>query len=96
MTEALTGAVLLDNHLFRDAVYRLVGADGVRVIPPEVQALGAQVWLLGLQAARLAAPDVHQIFTAYHSRLDPEAAATGRIREVAGARGARCHGLAVM
>ncbi|CAM3250061.1 hypothetical protein DEDE109153_07325 [Deinococcus deserti] len=29
----LTGAVLLDNHLFRDAVYKPYGADGLRPSP---------------------------------------------------------------
>lgn len=85
----LTGAVLLDNHLFRDAVYRPYGADGVRPIPPELQELGTQVWALGLQAARMAQPDVHQIFTAYHNAQDRGVAAAQRIREVALARQAR-------
>ncbi len=65
--ERLTGAVLLDNHLFRDAIYKLYGADGLRPIPDEIQALGTQVQLLGLEAAKLAPPDVSQIFTPYPS-----------------------------
>ncbi|MDL2343199.1 hypothetical protein QOL99_03445 [Deinococcus sp. MIMF12] len=79
----LTGAVLLDNHLFRDAVYRPYGADGVRPIPPELQDLGSQVWALGLQAARLAPRDVSQIFTAYHPDRESSRASAGRIRGVA-------------
>lgn len=79
----LTGAVLLDNHLFRDAVYRPYGADGVRPIPPELQALGTQVWQLGLQAARLAPRDVSQIFTAYHPERESSRASAERIRAVA-------------
>ncbi|MBB5235337.1 AAA family ATPase [Deinococcus budaensis] len=78
-----TGAVLLDNHLFRDAVYRPYGADGVRPVPPELQALGAQVWALGLQAARLAPRDVSQIFTAYHTEGESGRASAERIRAVA-------------
>ena len=85
----LTGAVLLDNHLFRDAVYKPYGADGLRPIPAELQELGTQVWALGLQAARMARPDVHQIFTAYHNAQDKGAAAARRIREVAQARQAK-------
>lgn len=84
----LTGAVLLDNHLFRDAVYRPYGADGVRPIPPELQELGSQVWALGLQAARLAPHDVSQIFTAYHTAGASGEASAGRIRAVATDRGA--------
>lgn len=79
----LTGAALLDNHLFRDAVYRPYGADGVRPVPPELQALGAQVWALGLQAARLAPRDVSQIFTAYHTDGESGRASAERIRAVA-------------
>lgn len=79
----LTGAVLLDNHLFRDAVYRPYGADGVRPIPPDLQALGSQVWQLGLQAARLAPRDVSQIFTAYHPDRESSRTSAGRIRAVA-------------
>lgn len=47
----LTDAVLLDNHLFWDGVYKPYGADGIRPIPPELQQPGSQVWALGLQAA---------------------------------------------
>lgn len=84
----LSGAVLLDNHLFRDAVYRPYGADGVRPIPPELQELGSQVWALGLQAARLAPRHVSQIFTAYHTNRPSGQVSAGRIREVALDRGA--------
>lgn len=84
----LTGAVLLDNHLFRDAAYRPYGADGVRPIPPEVQELGSQVWALGLRAARLAPRDVSQIFTAYHPDRESSRASAERIRAVAVDRGA--------
>lgn len=86
---ALTGAVLLDNHLFRDAVYRPYGADGLRPIPPELQALGTQVWALGLQAARMAPGDVSQIFTAHHAGDAAGAAAAEQIRAVAVDRQAR-------
>lgn len=75
-----TGAVLLDNHLFRDAVYRPYGA---QPISPEVQELGSQVWALGLQAARLAPRDVSQIFTAYHPNRDSGRTSAERIRAVA-------------
>ncbi|GGK16992.1 hypothetical protein GCM10008955_08050 [Deinococcus malanensis] len=85
----LTGAVLLDNHLFRDAVYKPYGADGLRPIPAELQELGTRVWALGLQAARMALPDVQQIFTAYHNAQDKGAATAQRIREVAQARQAK-------
>lgn len=84
----LTGAVLLDNHLFRDAVYKPYGADGIRPVPPELQALGTQVWALGLQAARLAPPDVSQIFTAYLPALDTALASWQRIRDLAKDRNA--------
>jgi hypothetical protein len=79
----LTGAVLLDNHLFRDAVYKPYGADGLRPIPPEVQALGTQVWALGLQAARLAPRDVSHIFTAYLPALDSAVLSWQRVRDLA-------------
>lgn len=65
----LTGAVLLDNHLFNDAVFKPYGADGVRPIPDEIHDLAVQVRKLGLKAARLAPSDVNQIFTSYLRRL---------------------------
>lgn len=85
---ALTGAVLLDNHLFRDAIYRPYGADGLRPIPPRIQALGTQVQLLGLEAATLAPPDVSHIFTSYLSTLDSGRDALTLMRDTAAARGA--------
>ena len=83
-----TGAVLLDNHLFNDAVFKPYGADGLRPLRPEVVELSKQVWTLGLQAARLAPRDVSQIFTAYHTNRPSGQAAVERIRAVAVDRGA--------
>nr|WP_256487941.1 hypothetical protein [Deinococcus sp. HSC-46F16] len=73
----------MDNHLFRDVVYRPYGADGVRPIPTKLQELGSQVWNLGLQAARLAPREVSQIFTAYHPDRESSRASAERIRAVA-------------
>ena len=86
--ERLTGAVLLDNHLFRDAIYKPYGADGLRPIPDKIQALGTQVQLLGLEAAKLAPPDVSQIFTSYLSAQDSGQQALGLMRDLAAVRGA--------
>lgn len=85
----LTGAVLLDNHLFNDAVFKPYGADGLRPLPPEVHALAAQVRLLGLEAARLAPPDVSQIFTSHLTTRPSGPAALQLLRDLASARGAR-------
>lgn len=86
---ALTGAVLLDNHLFNDAVFRPYGADGVRPIPEEIRALAAQVRQLGLQAARLAPPEVDQIFTSHLTAQPSGHAALQWLRDLAAARNAR-------
>lgn len=83
-----TGAVLLDNHLFNDAVFKPYGADGLRPLPPEVVEWSKQVWALGLRAARLAPRDVSQIFTAYHTGRPSGQASAERIRSVAVDRGA--------
>ncbi|CAM3542990.1 hypothetical protein [Deinococcus frigens] len=86
---ALTGAVLLDNHLFNDAVFRPYGADGLRPIPEEIHALAAQVRKLGLEAARLAPRDVSQIFTSYLTNRPSGPAALQLVRDLAAARGAQ-------
>lgn len=85
---ALTGAVLLDNHLFNDAVFKPYGADGIRPIPDEIHALAAQVRKLGLEAARLAPRDVSQIFTSYLTRRPSGPAALQLVRDLAAQRGA--------
>lgn len=85
----LTGALLLDNHLFRDAIYKPFGADGLRPIPERIQELGTQVQMLGLEAAKLAPSDVHQIFTSYLSTRASGAEALQLVRDVAQARGAQ-------
>lgn len=82
----LTGAALLDNHLFNDAVFRPYGADGLRPIPDEIHALAAQVRKLGLEAARLAPPDVSQIFTSYLTNRPSGPAALQWVRDLAAAR----------
>ena len=84
----LTGAVLLDNHLFNDAVFKPYGADGLRPIPDEIHALAARVREAGLAAARLAPPDVHQIFTSYLTNRPSGPAALQMVRDVAAVRGA--------
>lgn len=84
----LTGAVLLDNHLFNDAVFKPYGADGLRPIPDEIHALAAKVRQAGLAAARLAPPDVHQIFTSYLTNRPSGPAALQLVRDVAIVRGA--------
>lgn len=86
---ALTGAVLLDNHLFNDAVFRPYGADGLRPIPEEIHALAAQVRTLGLEAARLAPRDVSQIFTSHLTNRPSGAAALKLVRDLAAARNAQ-------
>lgn len=80
--------MLLDNHLFRDAIYKPYGADGLRPIPDEIQALGTQVQLLGLEAAKLAPWDVNQIFTSFLTNRPSGPAALELVRGVATARGA--------
>ncbi|MFC3835195.1 MULTISPECIES: AAA family ATPase [Deinococcus] len=85
----LTGAVLLDNHLFNDAVFRPYGADGLRPIPTEIHALASQVRALGLEAARRAPPDVSHIFTSYLTTKPSGPAALQLVRDLAGARAAR-------
>lgn len=84
----LTGAVLLDNHLFNDAVFKPYGADGLRPIPAEIHALAARVREAGLEAARLAPPDVNQIFTSYLTNRPSGPAALQRVRDLAAQRGA--------
>ncbi|PNY80097.1 hypothetical protein [Deinococcus koreensis] len=84
----LTGAVLLDNHLFNDAVFKPYGADGLRPITPEIHALASQVRLIGLQAARLAPRDVSQIFTSYLTSRPSGPEALTLLRGVAEARNA--------
>ncbi|CAM3368606.1 ATP-binding protein [Deinococcus saxicola] len=86
---ALTGAVLLDNHLFNDAVFKPYGADGLRPIPGEIHALAAQVRKLGLEAARLAPRDVSQIFTSYLTNRPSGPAALRLVRDLAAARDAQ-------
>lgn len=86
---ALTGAVLLDNHLFNDAVFKPYGADGLRPVPEEIHALAAQVRKLGLEAARLAPSDVSQIFTSYLTNRPSGPVALQLVRELAAARNAR-------
>ncbi|WP_420594813.1 hypothetical protein [Deinococcus sp.] len=85
----LTGAVLLDNHLFNDAVFKPYGADGLRPVPDEIHALAAQIRKLGLEAARLAPPDVSQIFTSYLTNRPSGPAALHLVRDLAAARSAR-------
>ena len=85
----LTGAVLLDNHLFNDAVFKPYGADGLRPVPDEIHALAAQVRKLGLEAAQLAPPDVSQIFTSYLTNRPSGPAALSWVRGLAAARSAR-------
>lgn len=82
----LTGAVLLDNHLFNDAVFRPYGADGLRPIPDEIHVLAAQVRKLGLEAARLAPTDVSHIFTSYLTTRSSGPAALRWVRDLAAAR----------
>ena len=84
----LTGAVLLDNHLFNDAVFKPYGADGLRPIPDEIHALAVKVREAGLAAARLAPPDIHQIFTSYLTNRPSGVEALQLVRDVAAARGA--------
>ncbi|CAM4370599.1 hypothetical protein [Deinococcus marmoris] len=86
---ALTGTVLLDNHLFNDAVFKPYGADGLRPIPEEIHALAAQVRKLGLEAARLAPRDVSQIFTSYLTNRPSGSAALQLVRDLAQARAVR-------
>lgn len=84
----LTGAVLLDNHLFNDAVFKPYWADGLRPIPDEIYALAAKVREAGLAAARLAPRDVNQIFTSYLTTRPSGPAALQLVRDLAAARGA--------
>ncbi|TSA83907.1 hypothetical protein FNU79_11530 [Deinococcus detaillensis] len=84
----LTGAVLLDNHLFNDAVFRPYGADGLRPIPDEIHALAAQVRKLGLEAACLAPPDVSHIFTSYLTTRPSGPAAIQARRDLVAVRSA--------
>ncbi|OLV18019.1 hypothetical protein [Deinococcus marmoris] len=86
---ALTGAVLLDNPLFNDAVFRPYGADGLRSIPEEIHVLATQVRKLGLEAARLAPRDVSQIFTSYLTNRPSGPAALQLVRNLAAARDVR-------
>ncbi|WP_235692420.1 hypothetical protein [Deinococcus aquaedulcis] len=85
----LTGAALLDNHLFNDAVFKPYGADGWRPVSDEVRALATEVWALGLRAAALAPADVDQIFTAYYTNDPRGAEAAARIPALARTRRAQ-------
>ncbi|WP_309572210.1 hypothetical protein [Deinococcus sp.] len=85
----LTGAVLIDNHLFNDAVFRPYGADGLRALPPEIHALAAQVRALDPEAARMAPPDVSHIFTSDLTNRPSGPAALQLVRDLAAARKAR-------
>lgn len=60
----------------------------MRPIPDEIQALGTQVQLLGLEAAKLAPPDVDQIFTSYLSAQISGQRALGLMRDLAETRAA--------
>lgn len=86
--EQLTGAVLLDNHLWNDPVFKAFGADGVRPVPPEIFALSAQVRQAGLAALRLAPPDRSHILTNYLTARESGREVLENVRGLAAVRGA--------
>ncbi|WP_119674665.1 AAA family ATPase [Deinococcus sp. RM] len=85
---ALTGAALLDNHLFNDPVFTAFGVDGVSPVPPELFDLAEEVRQVGLRALRLAPPARSHILTNYLSRVEEGEAVVAELRALAKERGA--------
>ncbi|MHA0040553.1 hypothetical protein [Deinococcus sp. PEB2-63] len=85
---ALTGAALLDNHLFNDPVFTAFGVDGVSPVPPELFDLAEEVRQVGLRALRLAPPARSHILTNYLSRVEEGEEIVAELRALARERGA--------
>lgn len=85
---ALTGAALLDNHLFNDPVFTAFGVDGVSPVPPELFDLAEEVRQVGLRALRLAPPARSHILTNYLSRVEEGEEVVAELRALARERGA--------
>ncbi len=85
---ALTGAALLDNHLFNDPVFTAFGVDGLSPVPPELFDLAEEVRQVGLRALRLAPPARSHILTNYLSRVEEGEAVVAELRALAQERGA--------
>lgn len=84
----LVNAVLVDNHLFNDVVFKPYGADGIKPLPQEIMLLAEQVRQIGLQAVRLAPPEINHIFTNYLTQGPSGLATVQTFKDLASARGA--------
>lgn len=84
---ALTGAALLDNHLFNDPVFTAFGVDGVSPVPPELFDLAEEVRQVGLRALRLSPPARSHILTNYLSRVEEGEEVVAELRVLARERG---------
>jgi hypothetical protein len=84
---AMTGAVLIDNHLINDPVLRAYGADGVAPLPDWIWELTDQIAAVTKVAVRRAPATVSHIFTNYISR--DEGTRLQPMRELAAERGAQ-------
>ncbi|UBV44733.1 ATP-binding protein (plasmid) [Deinococcus taeanensis] len=88
LLERQTGAVLLDNHLWSDPIFRACGVTGHHELPAGLSPLREQVRLAVLQAAELAPAQVSHIFTHYLTAEAREQETFGSLAALAKARGA--------
>lgn len=88
LLERQTGAVLLDNHLWSDPIFRACGVTGHHALPAGLGPLREQVRLAVMAVARLALPSVSHIFTNYLTAEAKEQDTFGSMAELAQARGA--------
>ncbi|THF89053.1 hypothetical protein E7T09_05295 [Deinococcus sp. KSM4-11] len=85
---ALTGAALLDNHLWNDPIFRAYGADGISPLPAQVFELAEAVRQLSLKALIMAPRGHSHVLTNYLSDSPGAAGAVEQLRGIAADRGA--------
>jgi shikimate kinase len=88
LLERQTGAVLLDNHLWSDPIFRACGVTGHHDLPAGLSPLREQVRLAVMAAAALAPAHVSHIFTNYLTAEAKEQDTYRSLSELARARGA--------
>ncbi|MFB9991458.1 hypothetical protein ACFFLM_05675 [Deinococcus oregonensis] len=88
LLERQTGAVLLDNHLWSDPIFRACGVTGHHELPAGLGPLREQVRLAVMEAAKLAPVSVSHIFTNYLTSEAKEEETYGSLSALAKARGA--------